>query len=641
MRAFLIALVVVAVAALALYSLAPYISKPLAPTTSPQTSTSSPQTAASTTSNVATNVQTRPSEAGASSQQSSTSTTTAAGVNTATQTAMSSPSPSLLPRPNITVELATTEVNTTRLPTNSTLVFLVVNKGGAKGVVYINGTEVVLGPGEEAQVNFTTTIRRAGLNQVLLYINGTPSQYWLRAYYFTPLLVAEPITIQTYKLPIEVVVNVTIENVGNYTGSVGGVEIPPGGNATVAVSLNVTAAGRYEVEAYGVPVEVYVEYLATGYSVYIWSPPVEAVPGEAVPVAFYVRNTGNATEALVANGTVLRLAPGEGAWLNYTVPAYSRRPVALVVNGTTWRWILNVSVIALKALLEIGGGIYNPAITPQIVVESSTAAVPYVWLISTNATHRTVVVIVGGAAYTIPPSGVAQINGTLQARLNAWNTVSVQINGTTYSMQVYVQLKPPTLYVAGITGMSFTDTRTYIQQASCSGTPIGTVTFTATVYSMSGTVSYSGSTITFSGSITVYIDKLGKTITASYSGSSTNGAGQVTAQIGSYTIVVKFSGSSVTSVTVNGEIVTCAASIIPIPAFMYQEPPTGTIDAVSFATQIANLFAKGGSEYITNAYYDGQRVVLVDGEGYTMTYSGNAISGPLQVTIYGQISQVS
>lgn len=635
MRALLMALAAAAVAALALYSLAPYISKPLAPTTGPQTSTSSLQTVASSTSSIATSLQTRSS--GAGSQQSSASTTTTAGVNAEAQTTTSSQSSSPPPRPNITVELVTTEVNTTKLPANFTLAFLVVNKGDAKGVVYINGTELVLGPGEEARVNFTTTIRHADLNQVLLYVNGTPSQYWIRAYYFTPLFVAEPITIRTYKLPIEVVVNVTIKNVGNYTGSVGGLEIPPGGNATVAIPLNVTAAGRYEAEAYGVPVEIYVEYLITGYSVYIWSPPVEVVPGEAVPVAFYVRNAGNATEMLVVNGTALRLAPGEGRWLNYTVPAYSRRPVALVVNGTTWRWALNVSAIALRVLLEIGGGIYNPATTPQIVVESSTAAIPYTWLISTNATHRTVVVTVGGAAYAIPPGGTAQINGTLQAKLNAWNTVSVQINGTTYSVQAYVQLKPPVLSVADITGMSFTDTRTYTQQVSCE-TSGGAIVFTATVYSMSGTVSYSGGTITFSGSIEVYVDKLGQTVTASYSGSSTNGVGQVTAHAGSHTIVVEFSGSTITSVTVDGQEVSCTTSIIPIPAFMYQKPPTGTIDAVSFAEQIADLFAKGGSEYIANAYYDGQRVVLVDGEGHAMTYSGDAISGPLQITIYGQIS---
>ncbi|MGC8974448.1 MAG: hypothetical protein ACP5KY_09675 [Thermoproteus sp.] len=158
---------------------------------------------------------------------------------------------------------------------------------------------------------------------------------------------------------------------------------------------------------------------------------------------------------------------------------------------------------------------------------------------------------------------------------------------------------------------------------------------------MSGSVTYSGNTITFSGSITVYIDKLGKTITASYSGSSTNGVGQVTSTIGDYTIVVSFSGGTVTSVTVNGQQVSCGASIIPIPAFMYQKPPTGTIDAVSFASQIANLFAKGGSEAIVDAYYNGRYVVLVDASGNTMTYSGGAINGPLQVSIYGQISQVS
>jgi hypothetical protein len=74
---------------------------------------------------------------------------------------------------------------------------------------------------------------------------------------------------------------------------------------------------------------------------------------------------------------------------------------------------------------------------------------------------------------------------------------------------------------------------------------------------------------------------------------------------------------------------------------MYQKPPGGTIDAVSFAAGIADLFAKGPGDYITKNYYNGRSVVLVDAAGHTMTYSGGSIGGPLQVDIYGQISQTS
>lgn len=633
MRPYLVA---AAVMALVLYSLAPYISKQLVPAASQQTASAA---STATIGNATTGVITQQSSTtiatatSAASNTEQTSTTATIGTTTVEQTSR--------PRPDIVVELATAIVNATRLPTNATLTFVVINKGDAEGLVYVNNTRIFLKPNEEARLNLTIIVARAGVNQVLLYINGTPKLYQFEALYFTPLLVAEPVVVRTYELPAEIAVNVVIRNLGNYTGYVGGVEIPPGGNATLAVVLNITAAGQYEVDAYGVPVEVYVQYLATGYSVRAYSPEAEIVPGEAVPVAFYLKNTENATETLVVNGTALRLAPGEGVWLNYTVSAYGKRSVALIINGTTWRWALNVSVVALKVLLEIGGGVYNPALTRQIVIESNTSAVPYTWLISTNATGRTVVVVVGGAAYAVPPGGVVRVNGTLQAKLNDWNAVSAQINGTTYSVQVYVQLEPPTLYVAGITGMSFTDSREYTQQASCSGTPIGTITFTAMVYSMSGVVSYSGGTITFSGSISVYIDKLGQTVTASYNGSSTNGVGQVTAWVGLHVIVVKFSGGVVTSVVVDGQEVSCAASIIPIPAFMYQKPPAGTIDAVTFAERIADLFAKGAGEYITNAYYDGQRVVLIDGEGHSMIYAGNSINGPLQVVIYGQISRVS
>ena len=64
------------------------------------------------------------------------------------------------------------------------------------------------------------------------------------------------------------------------------------------------------------------------------------------------------------------------------------------------------------------------------------------------------------------------------------------------------------------------------------------------------------------------------------------------------------------------------------------KPPTGTIDAASFAERICSR------RRVYSAYYDGQRVVL-DGDGHAMTYSGNAVGEPLRATIYGQISQVS
>ncbi|AEA13073.1 hypothetical protein TUZN_1606 [Thermoproteus uzoniensis 768-20] len=637
MRSLIIALAAAAAVAIALYALAPYLTG----AGTPQASQTAPPAGSTTSAGASTAASTSTSSASASSTTSETvaSTTSQPAAQTSTTaTLTSAPTFAGAPRPNITLVLETAVVNTTRLPANATLIFRAENRGEAPGVVYVNGTAVRLRPGEAAELNFTVAVSRAGANYVLLYINGTPAVYRFTTLYYTPVFAAEPVTVRTYRLPALVVVNVTVRNVGNYTGYFNGVAVPPGGNATAQVEINATAAGTYWVKADGVPVEVHVVYLATGYSVAIWSPTVEAAPGEPVPVGFLIKNTGNATEALTVNGTLYVLRPGESVWANYTVPAYSRRPVALIVNGTTWRWALNVSIIAVNALLNIGGGVYNPALSPQIVISSSQSAVPYTWIISTNATERAVALVINGTVYTVQPGGRLLINGTLQARLNDWNTVSVVVNGTAYSIQVYVELKPPTLYVAQITGLSFTDRRTYIEYASCSGTPIGSVPFTATVYSMSGSVTYSGNTITFSGSITVYIDILGKTITASYSGSSTNGVGQVTSTIGHYTIAVSFSGGTVTSVTVNGQPVSCGTSIIPIPAFMYQKPPTGTIDAVSFASRIADLFAKGGSDAIVDAYYNGRYVVLVDASGNTMTYSGGAINGPLQVSIYGQIS---
>jgi len=57
----------------------------------------------------------------------------------------------------------------------------------------------------------------------------------------------------------------------------------------------------------------------------------------------------------------------------------------------------------VRALLEIGGGIYNPALSPQIVISSSQSAVPYTWVLTTNATERPVALAVGGSTYLVPP----------------------------------------------------------------------------------------------------------------------------------------------------------------------------------------------------------------------------------------------
>ena len=637
----LVILAVVAAAAIVLYALAPYLANVV--TGGGATQTAQTSSSAAQTTQTAAPAPSRTTETGRTTTTSAGTPTSAppTATQTATSTSLpptaSSPPPAM---PNMTLALETKEVNATRLPAAAVLRFRVENAGAARGALVVNGTAVELDPGGSAELNFTAVVSRAGANYILLYVNGTPRLYEFEVLYYTPVFVAEPVAVEVYRLPASVSANVTVKNVGNYTGYFGGIAVPPGGNATVAVRVNATAAGRYYVDVGGVEVEVDVVYLAVGYAVRAQSPALEAVPGEPVPVYFLVENTGNATEALYVNGTRYVLRPGGRLQINSTVPAYSRRPVALVVNGTLWRWTLNVSTIAVRALLKIGGGIYNPALSPQIVISSSQSAVPYTWVLTTNATRRSVALAVGGSTYLVPPGGRLLINGTLQAALNAWNTVSITVNGTTYAVQVYVQLEPPTLYVGQITGMSFTDSRIYEQYPTCR-TPIGSVSLTVKVYSVSGSVSYSGNTIYFSGSITAYVNPPGETRTVGFSGSSTNGVGQVTATIGSYTVVVKFSGGSVTEVDVNGQPVACGSSIIPVPPFMYQKPPGGTIDAVSFATEIADLFAKGPSDYITNAYYNGRSVVLVDAAGHTMTYSGGSIGGPLQVDIYGQISQTS
>ncbi|MEL9990728.1 MAG: hypothetical protein QXP98_11050 [Thermoproteus sp.] len=495
-----------------------------------------------------------------------------------------------------------------------------------------------LGPGEVKRINATVEVLHAGVNYVLLMVNGTPVQFPVEVLFYTPVLVAEPVTVRTYKLPAVVALNVTVRNIGNYTGYIAGAAVPPGGNATVETSLNITAAGRYYVNIDGVKAEVDVIYLATGYSVSIWSPAVEATPGEGIPVSFLLRNTGNATETLVVNGTVYTIGPGGSIWANFTVPAYAHRQVSLSVNGTTYRWTLNVTAIGITVLFYIGGRLYNPSLSPSIVVSTSQAQMSYQWIVKTNATTRSVAVVANGSTYVIPSGGEAIINGTLQARLNGWNSASITINGTMYSIQIYAQLVAPTINVASIYRIDFVDDRPYEAQVTCN-TPGGAVTVTVKIYNMQGSVTYSGGAISFSGTFTVYLSYPGNTYTGTFSGSSNGGSGQVTITVAGHTATVQFSGGSVTT-KLQYDGVSCP-QFMPVPPFMYQSPPTGSIPADRLGVQLANLFAKSSSDYIVDSEYNGQYVVMTDAAGHTIRFyfnGGLSTSGPLQLTVYGQIS---
>ncbi|CCC82505.1 conserved hypothetical protein [Thermoproteus tenax Kra 1] len=551
------------------------------------------------------------------------------------------------PRPQIAVKMLPAVFNTTSLPAKVQLRLILTNNGTATGLVDVNGTEVEVPPGGSIEVNLTVTATSAGKGYAVAVINGTPLVLNYTVYYYTPVLMAEPVKINVTRVPSLTVVNITVVNLGNYTGRIGNITIPPGGRAVVQAEMNITAAGRYSLKIGGVSVEVDVVYLKTGYSVVEVASVEEAVPGERIPVGFLLENSGNATETLIVNGTSIVLPPGWRAWANYTVAAYSKRQVSLEINGTEWVWTLNVSMISVNAILKIAGLYVNPSTNPQQVVQSSNSTIPYTWVVWTNATRRTVALEINGAIYLLAPGQRLLINGTLQAAFNAWNTVALTVNGTTFSAQIYVQLTPPTLDVQSINGLSFTDNRAYTYYVSCSGTPIGTVSTHVTFEGMSGTVTYSGNTITFSGTLTISSSFTG-TVTMAYSGSSTNGVGEVTVQtnlnVYGYnikTITVAFSGGTVTQVLVNGYPTSnqCAYSLIPIPPFMYEEPPRGYINAVSFASQLAGLFYKDPGDNIVEAYYNGQYVVLQDAAGHQMIYAGTSMSGPLSITIYGSITQ--
>jgi predicted heme/steroid binding protein len=532
------------------------------------------------------------------------------------------------------------------MPANVTLELLAVNNGTSGAHINITAAGAAPGswalylpPNSSRVVEMAVRVEAAGPQRLVLVVNGTPAVYNYTVYYFAPRLVAEPAVVNVSSLPAHVRVPVSVKNEGNYTGYVNGTPVPPGGEASVVVALDVSAAGAYSVQLGQLSLTVVVNYLAVGYSVQLISQYVEAPPGGLVSFSVELANKGNATEVLVVNGTAYELRPSQRLLLNFTTPAAPHKGVALLINGTKYAWNLNVSVIALNLLLKIGGYTFSPSMGGE-VISVTQAAVPYQWIITDNATYRTVYLGVGGQYYALPPGGEVLINGTLNAAINQWNTVSVTINGTTYSMQIYVELTPPTIYIQSISGISFSDSRSFTQSVSCPTKTIGAVTTSVTYYGMEGVVSYSGNTITFSGSFEVYVAALGKTYDVSFSGSSTNGVGQVTATIGSYTAVVDFNNGAITYAEVGGtQIPPSCASIIPIPPFMYEEPPTGALDAVSLGSQLANLFAITPSDYVVNAYYNGQSVVLVDGAGHTMYFNfagGLSISGPLSATISAQ-----
>jgi len=269
-------------------------------------------------------------------------------------------------------------------------------------------------------------------------------------------------------------------------------------------------------------------------------------------------------------------------------------------------------------------------------------------VIYTDATRRAITFIVDGKAVTVKPGQPAELEERTTAAPPPPSTVdlTVDINGTTYRLTIRLVRKLPTLTVKDITKIEFRDTRPVEAKISCSR-PVRVEVFVK-VLEVWATVDFARGT--FSGGAKAYM--LGKTDTVDIEG--TFGGGKGTAKISGLKkfdpllpdyVTVEFTITS-TGVRIekvrkpDGSEVSCSFPEQLLPQVLRKPTISNRIDLA--VKTIIDLFAKGPGDYTTPKTIEGNKIVLEDNAGRTITVvvSQNLIevSGALEAKIYGTFS---
>ncbi|MGC9052073.1 MAG: hypothetical protein ACP5J3_14230, partial [Pyrobaculum sp.] len=395
-------LLILALVAVALYIIFLTPQGERVPTTTPTTPWTTPApTSTAHGPTTATQTTQQPAQTLTATQTSQTSQSTTPATPQPSTTTSSAPTPVL------EVQIAApAEVNLTKLPALINYTVVVKNVGAAAARVEVDGESRELGPGQVWRVEKAINATSAGEYRAAVVVNGKKYEKVMAVRYYEARLVAEPVAINVTKLPQNITVTARVKNVGNLTARLDGVEIPPGAAALVNKTLYVDAAGSYVIRLGLLEIPVKVGYLHAACGAEVEAPAeVEVVPGEAVAYRVVVKNTGNTTAICVVDNKPYRLEPGEAASLtkSLTVETAGSYRAEVEINGTTYRREITAKVIKifvwfkLKSPRETSYG--TTPFTEIIYSDSPQAGVEYVWRISTNATRRTVTVVVDGRGY--------------------------------------------------------------------------------------------------------------------------------------------------------------------------------------------------------------------------------------------------
>jgi hypothetical protein len=581
-----------------------------------------------------------------------TTTTSERPPGTQTTTTSTAQPPRVVYVPAIEVEIeAPTAVNTTKLPIFLNYTIVIRNRGNGTGVVLLGDETYVIAPGQVVKIAANKTAEWAGEHSVEAAVNGTRHVKAVRVYYYAPRLQAEPVYINATKLPANLTVTARVSNLGNLTAWVGGVAVAPGETKAINTTITVVAAGSYVVEIGGVEVPVTVRYYAAAFDWRVGGPSeVEALPGETYAAWLWIKNTGNATATLSVDGRAFALAPGEAlnTTKTITVGAAGVYNVEFRVAGSlnaTLRHAIRVKVVVPKVEIvlwspEVRRGWPPPNGTDSTSLSAARKTVALTWgyVITTNATRRTVTLAVEGPGgvdyYKLAPGAAASKNYTETVQVPGEKTLEVKVNSTTYKLKVSLTLTPPKITVKDISRIEFTDSRRLLGlKLRC-----GVVEATIDILRVTGTLTYTPTGRAVSGQITVR-SVLG-TNTGDYSGKIEGGSGSLSLNVAGHNIYVEFTTSplKVTRVLVDGAPYSCDVPTELAPPIFYREKPTATDEpATQYVFRLLSAFARGDSDKPQSITWNGEYVEAVDRGGNTLrVYLGEGeirIEGSLTAAI--------
>ncbi|MFN3804139.1 MAG: hypothetical protein ACK4SY_03690 [Pyrobaculum sp.] len=521
-------------------------------------------------------------------------------------------------------------VNVTALPALLNYTIRVKNVGNDTGVVRIGDVEYRLAPGQEAAAAGSLKISRAGVFEISVEISagGVIARKEVRVYYLTPVFRAKAISLTVDRLPANVTVAIEVENVGNYTGRIAGVEVPPGGVAWVNKTIYVEAAGSYEIRLDNLSIPLVVTYLTPNL---MWRvggvTEIEALPGEKVWAWLWLKNVGNATARLQIDGRDLDLEPGREANVtksltveragSYVVEYQIRGSLNATIRHTTKVHVVTYTVEFVIWSPRLSRDWPRPGGTSRMTVEAEQKSVEVSWgyILSTNATRRAITLVVNiygnVERYLIPPGAAVGKNFTTSIQAPGSTAVTIEVNNTRYTLEIKAWLKPPRITIADISRIDFDDRRPLrALRIKC-----GDIVFQFDLLQITGTLRYTAEGREVEGTAVL---KRVDTYTASFTGFVGSAGGHFTLTIAGHQIRIETDASgNPTRLLIDGNPYNCDVDRSLIPRLLYGEKPLANNEEVTSYVYrlLASYLAKSDSDKPQSVVWNGEYVEIRDRGG--------------------------